>query len=293
LQLFTVDHVKVTNRYTCIAKQLAGKHDKHIENIFGNHLENQSNVDVRAITIHSMETPKIPEGLGQLFPNLLTVVVDNCGLETIDSKDVKQFTQMTYFGVPRNHLRELKGNLFEFNPKIKLLNFMENQLEHIGRGFASHIPNLEIAIFKDNACIDRNFAIHYDTRRMETTLEIVDKELLELCPPNEESRSSSEMNDSRFIGLFMASKNPETSNDKPLEYGDGDDDYDPCDDYEDMKEYQDCRDEEDYYYNEVHDQAHIQPRDMSYYKFSDNYNQNMPRAYDYPNYYRSRSMKKK
>ncbi|KAG5683979.1 hypothetical protein PVAND_013234 [Polypedilum vanderplanki] len=118
LKLDTIDHVKISNRYTCVADQFLGNDDKNIGAVNGQHLEGLSNVDVRAITFTTIEVSKIPQGLGKVFPNLMSLSVDDFGLEVIYSSDLRDFKNLTFFSAMGNSFEILNSDLFINNPKI-------------------------------------------------------------------------------------------------------------------------------------------------------------------------------
>lgn len=73
-----------------------------------------------------------PKDLMNFFPNLVTIEVYNCGLDKITKEDLRLYQRLTYLGIINNKLTHLPGDLFEYIPNIKLIDFSENKIKTIG-----------------------------------------------------------------------------------------------------------------------------------------------------------------
>lgn len=126
-----------------------------IDRILGNHIENFSNDDVKHWVVEN--SPRMlfmPRGVGDFFKNLEEVYIRNVGLQSITQSDLRQFQSLEQLTLYETELRSLESGLFQFNPRLKLLNLNSNRLSSIAPDVLSPLKNLFHVSLKNNVCID-------------------------------------------------------------------------------------------------------------------------------------------
>jgi hypothetical protein len=78
-------------------------------------------------------------------------------MHKITKNDLEKFKKLEKLKLEANKLKFLPGDLFEFTPKISILNFADNQIEAIGESLLDKLENLKEADFKGNKRIDFKF----------------------------------------------------------------------------------------------------------------------------------------
>lgn len=96
-----------------------------------------------------------PRGLETIFPNLEGIQIYNAQLEWIEKEDLKPFKGLIEIHLPYNKLDFLQSDLFEFNPKLKKVNFESNrQLKYVSSSLLKPLTQLEQAYFQSCNCIN-------------------------------------------------------------------------------------------------------------------------------------------
>lgn len=115
--------------------------------------------------IAAMKLQVIPNGLGEMLPNLKVLLIVYSGLLAVDRRDFRQFGgSLEVVGLNGNKLTTLDGNLFECNKNLKSIDFYGNsQLVFIDPEFFENLKNMKkltLVGFNDCGCIDQNFYVH-------------------------------------------------------------------------------------------------------------------------------------
>ena len=95
----------------------------------------------------------LPKGIDKLFPNLKGLAVAHSKLKSLKQDDLRSLTQLEIVGFYGNDLERLDGDLFEFNPKLKFVNFDYNKLKYVDDNLISNLKDLKECLFESNACI--------------------------------------------------------------------------------------------------------------------------------------------
>lgn len=108
----------------------------------------QDEVDTRNIDmlhIHQALLVKfMPAGIKLKFPKLSAIIVVSSQLAHLEQNDMKQFgDDLTYADFNENLLTALSGNLFDFNPNLKFINFGFNPLKYIDQSFFGKLKSLQ------------------------------------------------------------------------------------------------------------------------------------------------------
>lgn len=144
----------VDNPYGCFLTALDVKNKQIITKATGKHLNGKTDNDVKALNIKGGVCTIFPAAIGSLFPNIEVLSVWNASLKIIASRDLQQFSNLRELWLNVNDLNYLESDLFEYNPKVEVIVFKNNQIKFIGGNFFTFLPNLRLADFRSNDCID-------------------------------------------------------------------------------------------------------------------------------------------
>lgn len=97
---------------------------------------------------------RLPENFGNLFPSLTNLQLTGSQLNTILAKHFKHFPILENFFSPVNEVKVIDGDLFKFTPKIQVLCFSENLIEHAGHDLLIGLVHLRSVNFRRNPCIN-------------------------------------------------------------------------------------------------------------------------------------------
>lgn len=164
------------NAYTCRAAVFALEDEFYLHEVGFDHLEGKSKYDVEVFDVQNQTFRYIPKNLDEFFPNLKCINWYNSDLTSISSDDLKPFPDLVRLGVWLNNLESLDGDLFKYTPKLKIIDFEENHIRHVGHGLLSGLHELEEIYFWNNICIDDDAFDSESVRQLE-------QELMEKCPP--------------------------------------------------------------------------------------------------------------
>jgi Leucine-rich repeat (LRR) protein len=107
-----------------------------------------------SIDIHNQVVYFIPEGLGELFPNLTNLLITSSKLKVLVKKDLQQFPNLERLYLNDNKIHFLPGDLFEENPEIRAIFISRNRISRVGHNLLTPLNKLEYAKFDRNECID-------------------------------------------------------------------------------------------------------------------------------------------
>lgn len=115
-----------------------------------------TNFEILLIT--SSEVEYLPKGIGEFFPQLITLEVHSGVLKSIKSADLEGLSSLSRLSITNNLIKELKSDLFEFTPGLNDINFKNNQISHIGRNLFKKVDGnyytyIEVDLSR-NECID-------------------------------------------------------------------------------------------------------------------------------------------
>lgn len=138
-----------------ISKQnlLESKWDKTLK-FSGDGITDETHISIKSIYFEKCLMRKIPTGLSEIFPNLETLSVNQCGLAIICKDDLKSFKNLKTLILPNNDLTSLPGNLFEENTTIERISFRGNKLTSIGINLLDPLLKVSAVDFRDNFCIN-------------------------------------------------------------------------------------------------------------------------------------------
>lgn len=142
--------------YTCKAIELRIESPNIlVDRILGSHLERRTNDDVKHWVVENSPSMLfMPQGVAGFFRNLEEVYIRNASLQSITQSDLKQFQALEQLTLIQTQLKSLESGLFLFNPKLRLLNLSNNQINSIAPDILSPLKNLLHVSLKGNDCID-------------------------------------------------------------------------------------------------------------------------------------------
>lgn len=102
--------------------------------------------DIRYLYFHGNTMHFLPLGLGQFFPYLQILRIDESGLKTIGQEDLRQFPYLRNLRIYNSDIERLDSNLFYYNPELKEIDISVNpKLRYVGRDILKPLTKLEQA----------------------------------------------------------------------------------------------------------------------------------------------------
>lgn len=132
---------------------IESKWDKTLK-FYGDGITDESHHLIKSIYFEKCLMRKIPTGLSEIFPNLETLWINQCGLEVITKDDLAGFKNLKALLLPNNDLTSLPGNIFEENKFVEKLSFRDNKLASIGRNLLDPLLKVSFVDLRNNFCID-------------------------------------------------------------------------------------------------------------------------------------------
>lgn len=143
--------------YQCLAQPYNINASQTATSVFGVHSPNKTHKDV--IGIHISDCAKlsyIPKGILTIFPNLIGIYLEGCGIQTLNGTELNEYPQLKVFALEKSPLSYVPGNLFAQTPDMTLISFVENSINSTGKNLLSNLNKLSEVYFGDNICIDSN-----------------------------------------------------------------------------------------------------------------------------------------
>lgn len=140
----------------------------------GNHEHGRSNNDVEQVFIHGKELTFIPNGFGDLYPNLDLFFIGQSKLKHVTRKNFEDMNKVTnlflgfneleylpedsfwnlvnleQFFVDNNKIKSLHRNLFINMPKLQQVFAFSNRIEHLDADLFRNNPKLTRVHMNDN-----------------------------------------------------------------------------------------------------------------------------------------------
>ena len=110
--------------------------------------------NLQYLDFYNQNVHYLPKGINKFFPNLKGLAVTYSKLKSLTQDDLKSLTQLEIVDFSANDLVTLDGDLFEFNPKLKYVNFGHNKLKYVDDSLLNHLNDLQRSYFYANPCIN-------------------------------------------------------------------------------------------------------------------------------------------
>lgn len=142
--------------YRCYTKNVRNEDSEAVfEENAGGHINNKTNSDVTAVTIHEATCHYLPAGLKRIFIKLEGLEIANSGLKVITQSDLRPLTKLRSFFARGNQITHLESNLFYFNRELVIINLTDNKIVFIGPGIFDPITDLQQLHINYNVCISK------------------------------------------------------------------------------------------------------------------------------------------
>lgn len=119
-------------------------------------MASNGNDNVQAISITKSVCNYMPSGFENVFKNVEGLEIGSSALKVIRMSDLRPFPKLKNVWFPRNRLTSLDGNLFAYNPNLKIVGFHENHISSISSRLLSSLSHLTTVYLSDNVCINKN-----------------------------------------------------------------------------------------------------------------------------------------
>lgn len=150
-----VNLVVVGERYTCTAILSNYEEGKVLTEVTGNHLPGRNNSNVVSVTINSHAVLSfIPQGMHNFFPHIGAITVFNCNISELNDYDLRDHIDLEYLSLLQNRIQHIPGDFFENTPRMRYMNFNNNQIRYAGENLIEHLFTLNQALFSNNICIN-------------------------------------------------------------------------------------------------------------------------------------------
>lgn len=132
------------------------KQNKILTDFNGNHEENQTNYDVKGITLslYAKNLDYIPKGFEKFFPNLIAMNVYRGKFIELNGDEFDSYKNLEWLAVHRSQLEVVPGNLFTNNKNLKTIYFSSNKIRKVGSGLLDGLKDLSYITFSGNVCIN-------------------------------------------------------------------------------------------------------------------------------------------
>jgi Leucine rich repeat len=114
----------------------------------------------------SISLKSIPRKISNFFPYLLTLMIEDFELDHIEPEDLKQFPNLIHFVLQMTKIITLGPDLFQYNPKIEVINFLSANIEYVHKNTFRNLTTLKgfmfnSACFRGSTGILNNFNQYY------------------------------------------------------------------------------------------------------------------------------------
>jgi len=143
----------VGSQYNCLARVTQNGPSRSVVAVIGNHQAGRSHRDVLALTFITQQIDRIPQNMISFFPNVETIRIDNCPIQSFTRDDLRPFPRLRYFVLHRSQVRTINGDVFMHSPQLQFLWLGNNQITNVGPGLLQHSPRITRLYFPTNPCI--------------------------------------------------------------------------------------------------------------------------------------------
>lgn len=164
--------------YACTSVQVTNNNNStSLESVEGNHLDGNSNSDVKVLQVYGRTTiQKLPTNIERFFPHLEALSWLVAGLLTITADDLRPFPQMKYLDLQQNRFVSLDSDVFQHSPKLAHVELRDNKITNVGLDLLANLNELVRFSFYTNPCISFNAATPEEIQELK-------QKLVTQCPP--------------------------------------------------------------------------------------------------------------
>lgn len=169
----------VGSQYNCQPRVTQNSQSRSVVAVLGNHQTGRSHQDVLAVTFIGQPISHIPQNMNRFFPNVETIRIDNCPIQSFTREDLRPFPRLRYFVLHLGQLRTINGDVFMYSPQLQFVWLGNNQITNVGPGLLQHSPRITQLYFPANPCIS-------SSATTATAVANLGRELGFRCPPTVE-----------------------------------------------------------------------------------------------------------
>lgn len=151
------DWMGIGHHYQCKTRTISALSTQHVTNATGSHAKNKTNEDVAAVHIaNCADLSYIPKGLLQIFPNLIAIYLDGCGITALNGSELNEYPTLELFALEMTAIKHIPGNLFDQTPDVFFVSFTDNTISSVGKELFNNLTQLSEVYFNNNTCINAN-----------------------------------------------------------------------------------------------------------------------------------------
>lgn len=109
--------------YTCDLTLINPNGLDNFDNIQGDHLESRGNDDVTLVNAYNQNSPIVPSIICRQFPNLRTLYLSNCNIQTINETAFAGCANLEQIMLSFNGITEIPAFTFRNSPNLEFLFF--------------------------------------------------------------------------------------------------------------------------------------------------------------------------
>jgi hypothetical protein len=139
--------------YDCMASILDMSNPNRLTGYTGNHLQGRSAEDVQNILFLTSNLTFIPQGIHDVFPNIISIEMDRNLITTLSGFELYEYKNLQRLDVTQSQLTRIPGNLFANNLFLTSVQLRNSRIQRVGANLLDHLTRLELVSFWNNVCI--------------------------------------------------------------------------------------------------------------------------------------------
>lgn len=156
--------------YTCkVTEQRIVSRD--ISKFIGQHAVEKADDDVIAVRFDNCKMSFVPQGIVSIFKNMKILLIYGADITKLTKEDFREFTQITQLWFSNSFIEYLPGNLFEYMPKLEMIEFSNCNISFIDPHILNCLANLKVVKLKNNRHIN---VIHDSISGIKDSISLMD-----------------------------------------------------------------------------------------------------------------------
>lgn len=150
---FSVDF---NQNYRCDIDQSSLNKTREVR-VYGDHVDGKSDQDVQLLIGQKKNLEKFPRGIGLVFPNMTTLLLQNCGIKWLTCEDFGDLGRLERIYLHDNQIQELGEDVFTHLGCLRLLELSNNLINSIHPKAFDPLKSLEDLRLRRNVCINKDW----------------------------------------------------------------------------------------------------------------------------------------
>jgi len=149
----------VQNPYFCVVAEspsIRTRESATITSVSGDHQSGKTNSDVEGFYVESVTIRYFPRGLEAFFKNIKVIQILSTSLKEVYQADLKPFPKLVELNLYSNLLEVLEEGLFDYNPDLEFISFLDNNIVHIEPKVFDNLSKLSTLLLRSNHCVDKD-----------------------------------------------------------------------------------------------------------------------------------------